>query len=356
MRAVFKNQYLHLTFISLFIVNLAFAQFTVTAGTNQTICPGDSAYLGGSPTALGGKAPYTYLWSPSSGLSNASIPNPSAAPSDFTIYTLTVTDDTLAVKMGVVSVSYYYTQYVNAGVNPLFCKYGSDVIGGTVNVSGQGVSYAWSPSTGLSDSTAPRPTANPLQTTIYTLTATIAGCPPKIDTMTVTVIQPPPINAGKDITIKEGETVTLHAKGGFNYEWTPAGLVLYHTTANPDVEPIVTTTYYLYGTDEQKRCHASDTITVSVEPSNDVVFYNTFTPNDDGNNDKWYIGNIHKYPRNSLEIYNRNGKLVYKTTGYLNTWDGNSYLGEELPSATYFYMMDLGEGAGNFHGTVTIVK
>jgi gliding motility-associated-like protein len=359
MNAIFNMKYLFSCIISLFIINFAFGQFTINAGANQTICPGDSAHLGGTPTATGGKAPYKFLWTcsiSSSGLSSSLISNPSAMPSDFAIYTLRVTDDTGAVKTKTVSVSFYYTQYVNAGINTSFCLYSSDVIGGTGNILGQGVDYTWSPSVGLNDSTLPRPTAKPAITTIYTLTANFLGCPPKIDTMIVTVIQPPPINAGDDITIKEGVTYTLHAKGGFNYDWTPAELLMYPTTANPDAEPRVATTYYLYGTDAQKRCHASDTVTIFVEPCNDVVIYNTFTPNNDGNNDIWYISNIYKYPKNNLEIYNRNGKLVYKATGYLNTWDGKSYLGEELPSATYFYMLDLGDGAGNFHGTVSIVK
>lgn len=356
MSEIFKRKYLFSITFFLFVFNSAIAQFVVDAGLSQTICPGDVVILGGSPSATGGKPPYKYSWSPSIGLSNDSISNPSASPLDFIIYTLVVTDDTGAVNSDVVSITLSYIVYVNAGDEKNFCLDGSDIIGGNNNVTGVGVSYAWSPMTGLNDSTLPRPTASPLLTTVYTLTATIAGCPAKSDSVIVTVIQPPPVNAGNDITIKEGETTTLHATGGFFYEWSPSYLVLYYNTANPDVEPIVTTSYYLYATDEAKRCHASDTVTVFVVPSNDVVFYNTFTPNNDGNNDTWYIGNIYKYPNNRLEIFNRNGKLLYKTNGYLNTWDGMTFLGEELPAATYFYMMDLGDGAGKFHGTVTIVK
>lgn len=356
MSIILKSKYLFSIIFSLFIIKSAFAQFVVDAGVDKLICPGDTVILGGSPSAFGGKAPYTYSWSPSSGLSDSSIANPSAIPSDFTIYTLTVTDDTGAVKSEPVGITLTYILYVNAGEGVDFCLEGSDVIGGINNVTGQGVSYSWVPTVGLNDSTLPRPTASPLITTVYNLTATIAGCPPKTDSVVVTVIQPPPINAGKDVTIKEGEKTILQASGGFFYEWSPSSILLYHYTANPDAEPIVTTDYYLYGTDEAKRCNAKDTVTVFVEPSNDVVFYNTFTPNEDSNNDTWYIGNIYKYPQNRLEIFNRNGKLVYKTNGYLNTWDGKSYLGEKLPAATYFYMMDLGEGKGQFHGTVTIVQ
>ncbi|MES2286329.1 MAG: gliding motility-associated C-terminal domain-containing protein [Bacteroidota bacterium] len=356
MGKISKGQYLFNIIFLLFFINSSFAQFIAEAGLNQTICPGDNVIIGGAPSAMGGKAPYTYLWSPSTGLSNPTSPNPSASPDDFTVYTLTVTDDTGAVQSDAMSITVSYIVYVNAGTGVDFCREGSDIIGGSNNVTGLGVSYSWAPGPGLNDSTLPQPIASPLITTTYTLTATIAGCPPKIDTVVVTVIQPPPINAGTDITIKEGEVAILQASGGFFYEWSPSSILLYFNTANPDAEPIVNTDYYLYGTDKERRCSAKDTMTVFVEPNSEIVLYNTFTPNKDGNNDTWYIGNIHKYPRNRLEIYNRNGKLVFKANGYLNNWDGKTFLGEELPAATYFYMLDLGEGAGQFHGTVNIVQ
>lgn len=359
MNTIFKSKYLYSCIILLLIINSAFAQFTINAGANQTICPGDSAHLGGTPTATGGKAPYTYSWTSSispSGLSSTSRSNPSALPKDFAIYTLTVKDDTGAVQTKTVSVSFYYTQYVNAGRDTSLCILSSTVIGGSGNILGQGVTYTWSPSVGLNDSTLPRPTANPLVTTTYTLTSTIAGCPPKVTIVTVTIVHPPHISAGPDITINEGTSVILHATGGFNYIWSPSNQLTYPYSANPDAEPIVTTTYYVYGTDAQKKCHSTDTITVFVLPDSNVVLYNTFTPNYDGNNDFWYIGNIYRYPNNHLDVYNRNGKLVYKANAYLNSWDGTSYTGAELPSATYFYVLDLGGGAGVFHGTVTIVR
>lgn len=63
------------------------------AGANQVIQSGDSAQLGGSPTASGGTSPYTYLWNPTTALDNASAANPYANPTTGSItYNLTVTD------------------------------------------------------------------------------------------------------------------------------------------------------------------------------------------------------------------------------------------------------------------------
>lgn len=355
MRKIVRINYFFLILFSLIIVNSVKAQLSVHAGADQTMCPGIAVNLGGTPSATGGLAPYTYSWAPTTGLNLSNGPNPTAAPSATTSYTLTVTDDTGAVSSDVVIVTMSSIYYVTAGRDTSICVAASAGIGGPNNVTWAGINYSWSPGAELNDSTLNNPVASPANTTTYTLTATIPGCPAKTDFVTVTIIPTPQINAGNDTTINEGETAILHGSGGFNYVWNPQNTLTYFYTANPDAEPIVTTTYYLYGTDESNKCPAYDDVTVFIIPDNDVVFYNTFTPNGDGNNDTWYIGNIYKYPDNKLEVYNRYGKLVFKANGYLNSWEGKAF-GEELPSATYFYIMDLGDGSKKYHGTVTIVR
>ena len=74
------------------------------AGSDQT---GTPVPIGGSPVASGGTAPYTYSWSPSTGLSSATVSNPTASPASTTNYTVTVTDflgatasDTVLVTVG----------------------------------------------------------------------------------------------------------------------------------------------------------------------------------------------------------------------------------------------------------------
>ncbi len=48
--------------------------------------------IGGNPTASNGISPYTYLWTPSSGLNSTTIANPIATSTVTTTYTVTVTD------------------------------------------------------------------------------------------------------------------------------------------------------------------------------------------------------------------------------------------------------------------------
>ena len=59
-------------------------------GTDKTICTGENTVIGGTTT--GGQEPYDYIWSPSTGLSSATVATPVASPSVTTIYSLKVTD------------------------------------------------------------------------------------------------------------------------------------------------------------------------------------------------------------------------------------------------------------------------
>lgn len=85
----------------------------------------------------------------------------------------------------------------------------------------------------------------------------------------------------------------------------------------------------------------------------DITIPRFISPNGDGKNDELVINNLSYYPNNKLEVFNRYGNLVYQAEPYLNNWDGtvnintgvNQVIGstnESLPSATYFFILDLG--------------
>lgn len=64
------------------------------AGIDTSICMGTSFTLGGNPTGFGGNGgPYTYMWSPTTGLSNPTDPNPIYTPSGLGTVTFTVQVD-----------------------------------------------------------------------------------------------------------------------------------------------------------------------------------------------------------------------------------------------------------------------
>jgi hypothetical protein len=67
-------------------------RLTADAGADKGINLGQSVTLGGNPTASGGFPPYTFSWTPTTGLDNANAANPTATPTSTTDYTVEVTD------------------------------------------------------------------------------------------------------------------------------------------------------------------------------------------------------------------------------------------------------------------------
>lgn len=332
-----------------------FAQLSANAGPDKIGCLNDSMPIGGSPSASGGTPPYQYLWQPSTFLNSTTVANPivSGLTSDIT-YTLTVTDanSNSVSNMMLITLNKMYT--FNAGIDTGYCIGQNNGIQiGAPNNNNSSHSFNWSPATGLNNPTAAKPIASPLVNTIYTLTVSDANCRAHITSMVFTVFGPPNVNAGPDTTINEGATIQLNGTGGNTFWWQPDYRIRYATTANPDVWPNVTTTYTLYSTD-QHGCYSTDEVTITVINGDQLFFYSAFTPNQDGENDVFYIGNLEKYPDNNLKIYNRYGKQIYNATNYTNSWDG-TYLGNILPTGTYFYILNDGKDK-LYSGSVSIIR
>ena len=102
-------------------------------------------------------------------------------------------------------------------------------------------------------------------------------------------------------------------------------------------------------------CFAIDTFTVTVNSQECLHVYNAFSPNGDGVNDYWTIENISLYPDCIVKVYNQWGNLVFYSEGYSSRWDG-TYNGIPLPSGTYYYIIDLGNGDVPYRGDVTIIR
>ncbi len=83
---------------------------------------------------------------------------------------------------------------------------------------------------------------------------------------------------------------------------------------------------------------------------------NVFTPNGDGKNDLWNIAGKENYPDMVVKVFNRWGDLMFESDrGYIEPWDGK-YNNVEAPSATYYYIIMLGDGEEDLSGTINIVR
>lgn len=86
----------------------------------------------------------------------------------------------------------------------------------------------------------------------------------KKDTVKITV-DTPYINTRTDTSVCESNSVQLFTSGAASYIWTPATGLSSTTTESPFASPIITTKYFVTGTNSS-GCIASDSVTISVEP------------------------------------------------------------------------------------------
>lgn len=93
-------------------------------------------------------------------------------------------------------------------------------------------------------------------------------------------------------------------------------------------------------------CDGNDTltkdITLNVIPKNYWAFTpNVFSPNGDGKNDTYKMGGDFSkcYDVLNIEIYDRWGKKVYEADDPLFEWNGTNLKGKELPTGTYYVIL-----------------
>jgi len=80
---------------------------------------------------------------------------------------------------------------------------------------------------------------------------------------------------------------------------------------------------------------------------------NVITPNGDGFNEVFLIGNIEYFDKVSIAIFNRWGNKLFEQENYDNSWDGVGPSGKVLPDGTYFYTVEL-DGGKVIRGTISI--
>jgi gliding motility-associated-like protein len=328
----------------------------INAATPQRVCVGVPTQILVSSDSTGA----SFSWSPATGLSNANIRNPIVTTSTNINYTVTASLNG-CTKSTPVAVQ-TKTVTVNAGADQTVCSGSPASLQATSDSTG--VSYSWSPSTGLSSTSIANPTATltgtQAFTQTYTVTATLNGCT-RTDQVDVRVNPLPVISAGPDRTIVSGDEIILTGSGIANPTsilWTPNTAITGANTYTPSVKPTTTTTYTLT-VRNNNNCVSTDNAIVNVLPYC-INIMNAFTPNGDGINDRWLVVNSGGVCTRqiSVGVYNRHGNLVYKNDNYNNDWIG-VYNGKPVPDGTYYYVVSYRLITGaylTFKGDVTILR
>lgn len=187
---------------------------TATAGPSTTICSGQSITM----AATGG---VNYSW------------NTGATTSSFNITPGVSASYSVIVSIGNCVDTAYATVVVNPSASVTVTGNTTLCLGDITTLTATGTgNYSWS--TGASTSVI---TDNPVSTTTYIVTAANANGCSAVDTVIVTVAQPP-VAAAANLTICQGQTATLSASGGGNYSWSNGS-----TSAQISVSPSSTSNY-----------------------------------------------------------------------------------------------------------------
>lgn len=314
-------------------VNL-YDQPPVNAGPDQTICAGQEAQL----QASGANA---YVWSPAKTLSCATCANPKAAPMQNTTYLLIGTDGHGCVDSDMVSITVIRHNPVEIGPGGEVCA------GGSVQLNAYGGdSYTWYPTNALSCANCSNPSANPPNDMTYNVIIRQGTC--FADTLSANVvIHPiPTVDAGPDQSMILGNSVKLQTTGTNieTYSWSPADGLSCISCAAPVAAPSKDMTYVVTVT-SPFGCTAEDEVTVHVRCDGSQVWMpNTFTPNADGQNDRFYPHGkgILTIPR--FRIYDRWGELLFERSNMpVNDkelgWDG-TFKNQPLKPDVYVWIMD----------------
>ncbi|WP_445719283.1 choice-of-anchor L domain-containing protein [Flavobacterium sp.] len=231
----------------------------------------------------------------------------------------TTTTYTFTPTAGECATTTTLTITVTPNVTPTFTAVAPICSGATLSalptISTNGINGTWSPTL---DNTA---------TTTYTFTPTAGQCA-TVTTMTIIVNETPVVSIthgcnGLDYELNVSETLNA------TYQWFNSNGDLIGTSSN--IVIAYSDTYEIQVT--LNGCMTSDFVTIS---NAFCLIPKGISPNNDGDNDTWDLSNLNV---EKAQIFNRYGMEVYSQNNYTNQWDGTTDSGDELPSATYYYVL-----------------
>ncbi len=339
--------------------------FTVAGDT--TYCEGGTSSITSSTNIATG---VTYSWTGANGAAPIGLsctdcpqPNVSGAPVGNNQYIVTYTAPSCTV---IDTINVNVIAYPNPTVSGTgtLCENESYVLGGTPE---PGVTYTWTDqTTGLVVGNTLDLEVTPQTSTTYELVASNGNCEVSGNTVTVDVFGSFTLDTNPDEEINIGNSVDVTTTatqngvnpiGALSYVWTPPTGVSDASIANPVMSPTTSTVYTVTATSS-----AGCSQTASFEITVNTPFYNVpnaFTPNNDGENDKFKVlaANGANYEIKTFNVFNRWGQLVYSGLSQ-DGWDG-TIDGKIANQATYIYqiVIQLPDGrTEDFNGEVLLVR
>lgn len=221
-----------------------------------------------------------FNWSPSTGLNDPNLQNPTATPPATGYYYINSVDlltgctysDSVLITVG--------TPFTLDVTNDTaLCDVAGIQLQATPS-AGTNHTWSWTPATNLSATFIEDPVATPVVTTEYFVTvSTPQGCT-VTDSVTIVVNQLLSLTVTTtDDDLCQGESTQLFANVPGNpqnlaYSWAPASTVNDATIFNPTATPTATTTYVCTVTDTLSGCLLVDSVLINVSSLYDAIATN----------------------------------------------------------------------------------
>ncbi len=194
----------------------------------------------------------------------------------------------------------------------------------------------------------------------YAVTVFSNGCTSTASNIQVTIFPIPKVTLSPTVKVYEGDSLKLSPIGttvDLRYKWTPSTFFISpDSIRSPLLIPLRTITYYL-NISTDKGCKIKENqIIVNVLPRvKPIKIPNAFSPNGDGINDVWMIKDLAGNTETSVEVFDRNGRVVFSSIGNFKGWDGR-FNGRTLPHGTYYYIIKVKRGEQPITGWIALLK
>ena len=245
-------------------IDTIYKDVKIISGSSPGLSPHDTLICNLDILQLKTTNPGTFLWSPNYKINNLTSANPIVSPDVPTKYFVAFTDATGCTSKDSLFVDVLSKIIINAGRDTTICR--NDRL--LLSITGNAISYNWTPSTYLSSTTDKNPLATPLDAAItYKVVGNIGKCSGS-SSITIKTLPYPNAYAGKDITVCYGQTVQLHSTGGISYQWLPPRFLNNTSIANPIAVNPTITTQYIVAVKDIVGClkPAFDTVIINVDP------------------------------------------------------------------------------------------
>lgn len=262
-----------------------------------------------------------------------------ATPPSYTINQTGVYTITLAIDNSTWGCKDTIRKKISINNLPIVTATGGDTCLGkpiTLHSSG-GVSYLWSPATGLSSTTIANPVATPGQSTVYTVLITdVNGCT-GVATAPVTIYSPPPqVNVTHLLFVGDSIQLNTGLTNNLIINWNPVNGLSCVNCPDPWAQPLVNTLYTATFTDSAGCFSGISRFNIEIDPRITIDVPTAFSPNGDGDNDVIYVNGLGLKRLIEFKIYNRWGQLIFESNDLNKGWDGY-FKGQLQNVETYVY-------------------